>query len=114
MIPSIIQRMPSGYTPSNVSSYDHSPWARFEAFAPKYGTAANQSSEWYAQVYARALGKAETQALVTGYVNRFPGDTEKDDKFRLTAKAPRFPNQKPQRFSPKRARYAFKTSPFEG
>lgn len=107
-LPSILKNLPSGYTPSNVTRYDTNPYSKYEAFGNR------QMADWYATVYARALGVAKTDALVTGYVNRFPGDTEKDSRFTLSKKATQVPKQKSQYFQPKRARYAYKKNAFEG
>ena len=111
-VPSLIPKLPYGYTPSNTTRYDGNPYSQYSAFVPKIGK--KDVRDFYFEAYAKALGEANTQALVTGYVNRFPGDTEKDETFRLMAKAPRMPAQKSQYFQPKRARYSFKKNPFEG
>lgn len=110
-VPGILSRLPSGYSPSNVTRMDSDPFAKYSAFQPKLGN--ETYSSWYATVYAQALGLAKTENIVSGYVNRFAGDTEKDDKFRLMAKAPKLPKQKAQWFDPKRARYAYKKNPFD-
>ena len=112
-MPSLLQKLPSGYVPSNTSYRSYDPFQRSSAYQPRLANGQTYG-EWYAKVYAQALGTAETKALVTGYVERFPGDGAKEQKFNLSAKAPKLPKAKAQAFKAKRARYAYKTSPFEG
>lgn len=65
-MPALVRSLPSSFTPSNTTSLSYNPYERYSAFGNR------PMQEFFFNAYAKALGDAETQALVTGYVNRFP------------------------------------------